>query len=70
MSSMDYNNSNSEIHIDFDEPVNKGGKKISFVIFGKEYLMDAVIFRQVLDKGLCVSGRECDFIRTVTPAKK
>jgi hypothetical protein len=66
---MDYNN-NGEIHLDFDSAVQQGGKKYIFVAFGKEYVMDAIIFRQVLGKGLSVSGREGDYARIVESGKK
>jgi hypothetical protein len=66
---MDYDN-NGEIHLDFDRPVRMGGKSIVYVIFGKEYKMDAITFRTVLGKGLSVSGRESDYIRVVESNKK
>jgi hypothetical protein len=66
---MDYSKT-GEIHLDFDSPVSQGGKKYVFVAFGKEYVMDAFTFRQVLGKGLSVSGREGDYVRVVESGKK
>jgi hypothetical protein len=57
----------AEIHINFDEPVERGGTKYVFIVHGKKYVMDASKFRKVVDKGLVMMNCADDWCEVVDP---